>query len=94
MLLRSHSQRGCPLVGHLFRHLLFHFLGCGSGNVASDHPNVTLGIHNGSTPVAPEHIHHGSLGRGAELYGVGNRLVRQGIILHDGHLPVSHDLSR
>jgi|SRR5580765_1031297 len=47
----------------------------GSRSVGGDHPSVTLGIDNGSTAVAPKHIHHGSLGRGAELYGLGNRLV-------------------
>jgi hypothetical protein len=57
----------CLLAGHLFLHLLLHFLGCGLCNVGSDHPGVTLGIYNGSTAVAPKHIHHGSLGRCAEL---------------------------
>src|SRR5712692_9930254 len=66
---------GCLLAGYLFHHLLLHFLRCGSCDVGSDHPSVTLGIDNGSTAVAPKHIHHGSLGRGAELYGLGNRLV-------------------
>src|SRR5437016_11395327 len=55
---------GCLLAGHLFLHLLLHFLRCGLCNVGSDHPSVPLGIDNGSTPVAPKHIHHGSLGRG------------------------------
>jgi hypothetical protein len=60
---------GFLLASHLFLHLLLHFLRCGFCNVGSDHPSVTLGIDNGSTTVASEPIHHGPLGRGAELYG-------------------------
>ena len=55
---------GCLLASYLFHHLLLHFLRCGLCDVGSDHPSVTLGIDNGSTAVAPKHIHHGSLGRG------------------------------
>src|ERR1700730_5234395 len=59
----------CLLADHLFLHLLLHFLGRGFCNVGSDHPSVTLGIDNDPTAVPPKHIHHRSLGRGAELYG-------------------------
>ena len=69
-------RAGCLLAGHLFLHLLLHFLGCGLCNVGRDHPSVTLGIHHGAGAVAPKHIHHRSLSRGAELYCLGNRLVR------------------
>jgi len=44
--------------------------------MGSDHPNVTLRVDNGFTAVAPKHIHHRFLERSAELYGLGNRLVR------------------
>jgi hypothetical protein len=43
--------------------------------MGGDHPSVTLGIDNGSTAVAPKHVHHGSLGCRPELYSPGNRLV-------------------
>src|SRR6266849_4608174 len=66
---------GCLLADHLFLHLLLHFLRCVLCNVSSDHPSVTLGINNGSTAVAPKHIHHGPLGRGADVDGLGNHLV-------------------
>src|SRR5215469_8160098 len=71
----ARRRPGCLLAGYLFLHLLLHFLRCGLCNVGSDHPSVALGIDNGSTAVAPKHIHHGSLRGGAELYGFGNRLV-------------------
>src|ERR1700730_15017082 len=60
------GSASCLLAGHLFLHLLLHFLRCGFRLVGSDHPGVTLGIDNGPTAVPPKHIHHWSLGRGPE----------------------------
>src|SRR5258708_5084955 len=43
--------------------------------MGGNHPKVSLWIDNGSTAVAPKHIHHRSLGRGPELYGLCDHLV-------------------
>jgi hypothetical protein len=58
------SRLALHLLDHLL-HLFLHFLRRRLSHVGADHPNIAIRIDKVAATVAPEHVHHWSLGCGS-----------------------------
>ena len=74
--LRNATPSLTPRGTHLLFHFLPHFLRRRFFPMRANHPAVTVGIGDGATAIAPEHVRHGHDRGRAEFQGFGKDFIR------------------